>query len=60
MNDTRIGVPPAEGFRMLGIGRTKGYDLVKSGQLRIYKMGRRSILKVEELRSFIDNLPTAS
>ncbi len=39
-----------------GIGRTKIYDLVSKGHLRIVKIGRRSFLVEEDVVAFIEKL----
>lgn len=38
----------------LGIGKTKFYDLMKTKELPCVKIGRRTLIKRTELRSYID------
>lgn len=38
----------------LGIGKTKFYDLMKTKELSCVKIGRRTLIKRAELRSYID------
>lgn len=38
----------------LGIGKTKFYDLMKTKELLCVKIGRRTLIKRAELRSYID------
>ncbi len=48
-------VPDA--MRLLGgLGRTSFYALVKSGQLRLVKVGGRSFVTATELRRFVQRL----
>lgn len=38
----------------LGIGRTAFYELIKSGELRCFKVGTRTLVPEAELQRFID------
>ncbi len=38
--------------------RDKIYDAIRTGQLRAKKFGRRTLIADEDLRAFIQNLPT--
>ena len=40
-----------------GISRTYVYDQIRSGRLKAVKAGRRTYVRAEDLRSFIDSLP---
>jgi excisionase family DNA binding protein len=40
--------------RLLGIGRTTVYDLVNRGELRSTKIGRRTLVAVEDIDTFVD------
>lgn len=42
----------------LGIGRTFVYELIRSGQLRAVKIGRRTIVLSDDLNRYIAGLPT--
>lgn len=59
----RSAFPIAEAFiyvqidqavRMFGIGRTSLYKAFLSGELKRFKIGRRTIIKVSELQQWID------
>ena len=39
--------------QLLGIGRTTVYDLVNRGELRSTKIGRRTLLAVEDIDAFV-------
>jgi excisionase family DNA binding protein len=44
--------------RMLGIGRTKVYELVSAGELELVHIGCRALVPVASVRSFSDRLGT--
>jgi len=41
---------------LLNIGNTKFYDLVKTGQLELVKVGRGSFVKTDAIDRFVDSL----
>lgn len=49
-----VQVPVAA--RMLGIGRTKVYELVNEGELELVHIGCRALVPVDSVRSFSDRL----
>jgi hypothetical protein len=51
-------LPLNEFFAFLGIGPTKGYELIRSGQLKTRKLGRRRLGLISEGREFLKSLPT--
>lgn len=48
----------AQTARILGIGRSTLYNLIKDGQLPIRKLGKRTLILREDLELFIASLPT--
>ncbi len=46
-------------FAALGIGRTKGYQLIKNGELIARKLGTRTVVEAESIRRFAAGLPRA-
>ena len=52
----RLLHPLTPGFSLLGVGRTKGYQLVKQGKLHIIKIGRKSLLSDEQIRNLAAEL----
>jgi excisionase family DNA binding protein len=53
-------IRPKEVQKRLGIGQTKFFEMVKSGELRVVRLGPRNIGVIEdELDQFIDALPDA-
>lgn len=41
-----------------GIGRTTLYEAIKSGALRVRKCGSRTLIRYEDLKLFVDSLPS--
>ncbi len=54
----RIAVTIPEAVVMSGIGRTSFYELFKSGEIVPRKKGRRTLILVNELQAYLENLPT--
>ncbi len=46
-----------DAWNELHIGRTKGHELINTGQLTRVRIGRRSFVTRESLDAFIDGLP---
>ena len=46
-----VGVRDA--CRMTGIGRSKLYELIESGDIEVIKIGRMTLISVSELEAFI-------
>ena len=59
MLDERLLVPVREGFRLIGVGQTKGYELIAAGEIKLVKIGSKSLLTMESLRSFTRRLVEA-
>ncbi|WP_018690352.1 helix-turn-helix transcriptional regulator [Ahrensia sp. 13_GOM-1096m] len=45
-----------EGARALGISRSLFYQLVKYGEIKIVKIGRRSVVRSQELERYLNSL----
>lgn len=43
-----------EAARRLGVGRSAMYELLASGQIARVKIGRRTLVPVQELRAWVD------
>lgn len=46
--------------RQLNLGRTAFYKLVSTGRLRVVKLGRRTLVRDEDLREFVAGLTDQS
>jgi excisionase family DNA binding protein len=49
-----------DALRLLGIGRTKFYALVKNGAIPTRKLGTRTLVLAKDLEAFIDGLPAGT
>ena len=52
--DDRIAVRIREACRITGIGRSKLYELIASGDIPTIKIGAITLVPVEGIRAFID------
>lgn len=50
-----LAVPIPEAARLLGCGRSKLYQYVKAGDIPLLKLGRKSVVPMAALRSFVIN-----
>jgi excisionase family DNA binding protein len=57
MDVHRENVTVAEAIQRFGIARTKLYELIREGDIEAVKLGRRTLIRAESARSFIDRLP---
>lgn len=48
-----LAVAPKAAFTMLGVGVTKGYELINSGELDVFKVGRATRITTESIERFI-------
>ena len=49
----RLAVSPGEAAKMLGIGRTKFYDLLAANEITSIKIGTRRLIRVEVLEAWL-------
>jgi excisionase family DNA binding protein len=49
----KLAVSVSDACRLIGIGRTKVYELIKEGRLQTVKLGRRTVIKVDSIRSLL-------
>ena len=47
-----------EAAQMIGLGRTKMFELIATGEVASIKVGRRTLVPIESLRNFVENLPS--
>jgi excisionase family DNA binding protein len=59
MTDDRLLLRPAEAAERLGIGRTKVYELMRSGRLRSVKIGAARRVSATALAEFVAALDAA-
>ena len=53
--DDRITVRIPDAIRMTGLGRSKIYELIASGDIETVKAGRCTLIPVNSLRQLIEN-----
>lgn len=53
-----IAVSIADAARLSGVGRSSLYEAIGRGELPIRKRGRRSLVMVDDLRRWIEGLPS--
>ncbi|SEH03504.1 DNA binding domain-containing protein, excisionase family [Nonomuraea solani] len=56
----KLLVTAAEASEMLGLGRTKVYELIAAGELRSVKIGRSRRVPVEALTAFVSAMEEAA
>lgn len=52
----QISFSVEEVTKMTGLGRTKIYEALQSGELKARKFGKRTIILKDDLNKFLDNL----
>lgn len=55
MNDERISVRIPEACRLIGISRSKLYELIEAGEIQTAKVGASRLILVSSLRTFVEN-----
>ena len=58
MDQTRLVAPLSvgveEGGRILGISRSATYEFIAKGEIKTFKIGRRRLVLMSELKAFIE------
>ena len=54
MKMEKLSVSIADAGNSIGLGRSKIYELIKSGELKTIKIGRRTLVTVESIRALVD------
>lgn len=57
MDIQRENISIVEAVHRFGIGRTKLYQLIQNGNVEAFKLGRRTLVRTDSVKSFIDQLP---
>ena len=50
-------IPRKAAFAMLGVGTTKGHELINSGQLDARKLGDKTLITMASIRALAEGLP---
>jgi excisionase family DNA binding protein len=56
MNPVLLPVYPDAGKALVGLGRTKVFELIASGELRTVKIGRRRFVPVSAVEEYVARL----
>ena len=56
----RLAVSPRRAWNMLDIGNTRGYELLKAGELESYMEGRARRITVRSIQAYIDRQVAAA
>lgn len=48
-----IAIPPKDAFAALGVGVTKGYELINSGELEAFHVGRARRVTTASLEAYV-------
>ena len=52
-----ISVGVNDAASMIGVSRSKLYELIKSGEIKTFEGGGRTLIKVSDLRAWVDARP---
>jgi len=50
-------IPRKKAFAMIGVGDTKGHELMNAGLLDARKIGGKTVITMASIRAFADSLP---
>lgn len=50
----QLTIAPTKAKAVLGIGRTKLYELINDGTLQTVQIGRRRMIKTDSIRALVD------
>lgn len=59
MNTAQENISVGEAVQRFGIGRTKLYELIQSGEIEAVKLGRRTLIRTQSASDFFSGLPRA-
>jgi hypothetical protein len=48
-----LAVSPQAAFAAIGVGTTKGYELIRDRELEVFKIGRATRITTESVRAFV-------
>lgn len=48
-----LAMPPKEAFTVIGVGVTKGYELIAANELEVFKIGRATRITTASLEAFV-------
>jgi hypothetical protein len=57
--DSKRAFDIASFCRRYGVGRTRVYEEIRLGRLRVRKLGRKTLVAEDDAEDWLENLPTA-
>ena len=57
MMEEPLAVPPKVAFAAIGVGNTRGYELIKQGSLKAFKIGRSTRITWESVKRLVEVAP---
>ncbi len=48
-----IALPPKDAFAAIGVGVTKGYELIAAKELETFKVGRATRITTDSIRAYV-------
>lgn len=51
--DARLSYSIDDGLAIIGIGKTKGYEEIKAGRLKCFKVGNRTLISRKAIEQYI-------
>lgn len=60
MQQNAIAFTIPDAVRASGLARTRLYALIGNGEVDAVKAGRRTLVKADSLRAYLDSLPAAT
>lgn len=57
MMEEPLAVPPKVAFAAIGVGNTRGYELINEGSLEAFKIGRSTRITWESVKRLVQGAP---
>ena len=48
-----LAIAPKDCFRLIGVGHSKGYELINTGELETFKIGRATRITTDSIRAYV-------
>jgi excisionase family DNA binding protein len=57
VSEEGLAFDPETAGRKIGLGRTRVFEEIKAGRLKARKIGRKTVIRKEDLQAYVDALP---
>lgn len=54
-----LAVAPKDGFQMIGVSKSKGWELIAARELQTFKIGRATRITVASIEAFVERKVSA-